>query len=338
MRIAQISTVCTPVRAKNSGSVEAHVWLLARELTRLGHEVTVFACAGSEVDGELVTSLPGPYGKAGSPDDWKLCEWLNICRALEEAERFDVLHSHAYLWSLPAEKLSKKPVVHTAHVMPGADQAYLWSQAPGACVTALSRFQWSALPRLQPAAVIPHGVDAAQFTFRAEPDDYACFFGRFSWGKGPLHAIEAARAAGVRLRLAGPRNAYYDERVAPLVDGVNVEYVGSVSGQGRDALLGGARALLYPVQEPEPFGLVLAEAMMCGTPVVATGIGAVPEIVEEGITGYLSTCMDELPALLTRSFGLDRNRVRQRAQARFSAEQMALDYARLYERLAGGKS
>src|SRR5437879_3077345 len=101
MKIAQISTLCTPVRPKNSGSVEGHVWLLSRELTRLGHEVTVFACDGSDVDGELVASLPGPYGQGGSPDDWELCEWINICRAVEEAGRFDVLHSHSYLWAMP---------------------------------------------------------------------------------------------------------------------------------------------------------------------------------------------------------------------------------------------
>src|SRR5262245_3517019 len=101
MRIAQVATVGTPVRREGSDSIESLVWLLSRELTRQGHEVTVFACAGSEVCGELVATLPGPYGTDGSPDDWQLCEWINLCRAVEQSGRFDVLHSHAYLWGLP---------------------------------------------------------------------------------------------------------------------------------------------------------------------------------------------------------------------------------------------
>src|SRR5262245_46123619 len=113
MRIAQVSTVGTPVRRDGSDSIESLVWLLTRELTHLGHEVAVFAAAGSEVEGELVATLPGPYGTNGSPDDWQLCEWINLCRAMAESERFDLLHSHAYLWGLPLQALSRAPMLHT---------------------------------------------------------------------------------------------------------------------------------------------------------------------------------------------------------------------------------
>jgi glycosyltransferase involved in cell wall biosynthesis len=191
---------------------------------------------------------------------------------------------------------------------------------------------------LRPAAVIPHGISASQFTFRGEPDDYVCFLGRFTWGKGPLQAIRAAESAGVPIVLAGPRNDYYRQQIEPLVDGVRVKYAGSVSGEARDALLGGAKALLYPVQEPEPFGLVMVEAMMCGTPVVATALGAVPEIVEESVTGYFAPSPDDLPLLLTRSFALDRHLVRERAEMRFSSEAMARQYAEIYERLVETRS
>lgn len=336
MRIAQVSTLSTPVRREGSDSVEGLVWLLTRELTRLGHEVTVFACAGSEPDGELVATLPGPYGTAGSPGRWQLCEWLNLCRAVEQSDRFDVMHAHAYLWGLPLEPLALAPMVHTLHVCPYEDEARLWSLAPGACVTAVSRSQWSAFPELAPAAVIPHGVDPAQFTFRAEPEDYVCYLGRFTPGKGPLEAVAAARALGVRLRLAGPPNAYFREHVARLVDGDRVEYVGYLSGAGRDRFLGGARTLLYPLQDPEPFGLVQVEAMMCGTPVVATRLGAVPEVVDEGVTGYSVLSPDDLGQALRQAFTLDRRRVRERAEARFSARRMALEYAALYQSLAAG--
>src|SRR5215468_4168722 len=137
MRIAQVATLATPVRRERSDSIEYLVWLLSRELTRMGHEVTVFAAAGSEVDGELVATLPGPYGTAGSPDDWQLCEWINLCRAVEQSGRFDVLHSHAYLWGLPLQGLARAPVVHTLHVSPYDEEARLWSLFPDARVTAV---------------------------------------------------------------------------------------------------------------------------------------------------------------------------------------------------------
>lgn len=330
MRIAQIATVNTPVRQEDSGSIEGMVWLLSRELTRLDHEVTVFATADSDVCGELVPTLPGSYGAAGSPDQWGLCEWISLCRAVEQSDRFDVLHSHAYLWGLPLEPLAHAPMVHTTHILPGKDGALLRARMPGACVTALSRYQWSDFPG-PPTAVIPHGVDDSQFTFRSQPDDYVCYLGRFTSGKGPTLAIAAARALGVRLLLAGWADDYYRAHVEPLVDGRSVEYVGPVSGSERDRLLGGARALLYPLQDPEPFGLVQVEAMMCGTPVAALRIGAVPEIVDEGVTGYTAPSTDEFPQAILRAFALDRQRVRERAEERFSARRMAQAYARLYE-------
>lgn len=337
MRIAQISTLGTPVREEGSGSIETLVWLLTRELTRMGHEVTVFGIAGSETAGELVATLPGSYGDAGAPNDWQVCEWINLCRAVEQSGRFDVMHAHAYLWSLPLEPLSKAPMVHTLHVLPHDNEALLWSSRPGACVTAVSKYQWSDFPQLHPAAVIYHGVDPAHFTLRQEPDDYLCFLGRFIPDKGPWHAVKVAQALGMRILLAGTRNSYYKDHIEPMVDGRQVEYVGPVKGAERDRLLGGARALLYPVQTPEPFGLVLAEAMMCGTPAAAINLGAVPEIVEEGITGYWANSVEELTTQTLRCLDLDRRAVRERAVARFSVERMAAEYARLYGRLASGE-
>ncbi len=332
MRIAQIATMGTPVHEVNSGSIEAIIWVLTRELVRLGHEVTVFAAGGSETYGELVTTLPGSYGADGVPNDWQLCEWINLCRAVEQSGRFDVMHSHAYLWGIPLERLTRAPLVHTFHIWPHDNEALLWGTEPDACVTAISNYQWSDFPELRPAATVYHGVDVAQFSFRPEPEDYVCYLGRFMWGKGPTVAIEAAQTLGLRLLLAGPQNDYYREYVEPLVDGRSVEYVGPVGGTERDKLLGGARALLYPVQYPEPFGLVMAEAMMCGTPVAALRIGAVPEVVDEGITGCNSSASEFSQAVLN-SLALDRRRVRERAESRFSAQRMAAEYVQVFERL-----
>ena len=203
---------------------------------------------------------------------------------------------------------------------------------PGAArVTAISKHQWSAYPHLRPAAVIPHGVDVSQFTFRAQPDDYVCYLGRFTSGKGPCQAIAAARALGLRLLMAGPPNPYFREKVKPLVDGKTVEYAGFVRGAERDRLLGGARALLYPIQYPEAFGLVLVEAMLCGTPVAGMRLGAVSEIVDEGVTGYCADTPEDFLEAIGRSLLLDRRQIRQQAERRFSAQEMARGYARVYE-------
>lgn len=333
MRIAQIATLSAPVRQETGGSVESLIWLLTRELAKLGHEVTVFGTAGSEVNGEVVVTMPGSYARDGALEDWHLCEWVNLCRAVEKSGRFDVLHSHAYLWGIPLQSFCRAPMVHTLHIVPDGDSAKLWAAAPQSRVTAISQHQWSAFPELKPAAVIPHGVDTTQFTFREQPEDYVLYLGRFVSGKGPMLAIETASQLGLRLVLAGPSNPYFREKIQPLVDGKKIEYAGFVTGQERNRLLGGARALIYPIQYPEAFGLVLVEAMLCGTPVAALRLGAVPEIVADEISGYTTTAREELAAAVSRCFALDRRRIHELARQRFSAERMARDYASLYARI-----
>src|SRR5438045_3819197 len=143
MRIALVSTVSAPVRQDSGGSVEAWTWLLARELRRLDHHVTVFGCGGSEADAEVVATLPGPYGAPGSYDDWQLCEWINLCRAVEQSGRFDLLHTQAYLWGIPLQTFARAPMVHTLHVVPDNNAGRLWESSPEACVTAISSHQWS---------------------------------------------------------------------------------------------------------------------------------------------------------------------------------------------------
>lgn len=326
---------CVARDTPGAGSVEGLVWALADGCVRAGHDVTVFAAEGSCSPGELVATLPGPYGCNGAPDDWALCEWINLCSAVEQSGRFDVVHAHAYGWGMPLERLSRAPMLHTVHVWPYDDSARLWRRYPDARVVALSNAQWSDHPDLVPFAVVPHGIDPADFAFRPSAGARACYLGRFIPGKGPVEAIAAARAAGVDLTIAGPANPYFEQHVAPLVDRHGVSYVGEVRGRQRAALLGDAGVLLAPIQAPEPFSLVLVEAMMCGTPVVTNAIGAAPEVVDDGVTGYCANDASELPALIRAALALDRAAVRARAVERFTSARMVADHLELYEQIGG---
>jgi glycosyltransferase involved in cell wall biosynthesis len=178
-----------------------------------------------------------------------------------------------------------------------------------------------------------HGIDTDRFAVRDKPDDYLLFLGRFTEGKGPVQAIEVARRAGMRLILAAAEEPYYHEQVKPLVDGEQIVYVGEADFDAKVRLYGGARALLYPIQAREPFGLVLAEAMACGTPVAALDRGAVREVVDDGVTGIVFDNLDQMVEGLPRVVALDRSRVRHQAVARFGVERMVREYAAVYQRV-----
>jgi glycosyltransferase involved in cell wall biosynthesis len=182
-----------------------------------------------------------------------------------------------------------------------------------------------------------HGIDTDNFTFCDQPGDYLLFLGRFTEGKGVLQAIEIARRVGMKLVLAAAEDDYYREKVAPHVDGTQILYFGEADFPTKVKLYGGARALLYPVQAREPFGLVLAEAMACGTPVAALDRGAVREVVDNSITGMIFSDLDQMADGLPRVLGLNRRRVHERAVARFGVERMVDEYLAVYQRIVEGR-
>jgi glycosyltransferase involved in cell wall biosynthesis len=209
----------------------------------------------------------------------------------------------------------------------------LWSRYPEAPFVAISNEQARLLAGLNIVETVLHGIDTTNFTFREKPDDYLLFLGRFTEGKGVLQAIEIAKRVGMRLILAAAEDDYYREMVAPHVDGRHIVYFGEANFEAKVQLYGGARALLYPIQSREPFGLVLAEAMACGTPVAALDKGAVREVVDDGVTGIVFEDLEQMANDLPRVFDLDRRRVRERAVARFGAERMVDEYLKVYSRL-----
>ena len=335
MRIAHIAPVATAIPPLKSGSVETMTSLLTEGLVARGHDVTLFATADSKTSATLSAIYPHGYWHDEHMWPWELYEMLNLAAAVERASEFDIIHYEAmyYPMSLAFTRLSRAPIVQTLHHSPSAAEIKLWLRYPEAPFVAISKEQRSLLAGLNVVETVLHGIDTDRFVFREEPEDYLLFLGRFTAGKGVLQAIEIARRVGMRLILAAAEDQYYRETVAPHVDGRHVVYYGEADFGAKVRLYGGARALLYPIQAGEPFGLVLAEAMACGTPVVALDRGAVREVVDEGVTGMIFEDLEQMVNELPRVFDLDRRCVRERAVARFGAGRMVDEYVAVYRRI-----
>jgi glycosyltransferase involved in cell wall biosynthesis len=315
--------------------VELVTWLLTEGLVNRGHDVTLFATGDSTTSAKLESVYPHGYWHDTTMWPWELYEMLNLAAAVERAREFDVVHYQAayYPMSLGFARLCPVPLLQTLHHSPSTEEVRLWSRYPEAPFVAISNEQARLLSGLNIVATVLHGIDTGAFAFREQPDDYVLFLGRFTDGKGPVQAIEIAKRAGLRIILAAPEDDYYREKIEPLVDGERVIYAGEVGHEQKVELLSRARALLYPVQSGEPFGLVLAESMACGTPVAALDRGAVREVVEDGVTGIVFGSEDAMAAGLSRVFALDRRRVRDRGVARYGAMRMVDEYIVVYERL-----
>ena len=335
MRVALVAPVAQRIPPRRSGSIETVTALLADGLVARGHEVTLFATGSSVTSAELHAVFPRGYNEDPSLWPWELCELFNLAAAVERGGQFDVIHYQAEYSpiSLAFDRLSRTSILQTLHHAPTAPEIALWARYPDAPFVAVSAVQARLLSGLNVIATVHHALDTNAFAFRPDAGDYLLFLGRFTEGKGVLPAIDIARRTGNRLILAAAENQYYREVVAPLVDERHIIYAGEVDHADKVALLGGARALVYPVQESEPFGLVLAEAMSCGTPVAALNCGAVREIVDEGITGGVFDTIDALVDGLARVVTLDRARVRARAVERFGVDRMIDAYVNVYRQL-----
>jgi glycosyltransferase involved in cell wall biosynthesis len=335
LRIAHIAPVATTIPPPKSGSVETMTSLLTEGLVARGHDVTLFATADSRTSAKLAAIYPHGYWHDENMWPWELYEMLNLAAAVERATEFDIIHYEAayYPMSLAFARLCPTPMVQTLHHSPSAAEVKLWARYPEAPFVAISNEQARLLSGLNIVDTVLHGIDTVNFTFREKPEDYLLFLGRFTEGKGVLQAIEIAKRVGMRLILAAAEDDYYREKVAPHVDGRHIVYFGEANFEAKVKLYGGARALLYPIQSREPFGLVLAEAMACGTPVAALDKGAVREVVDDGVTGVVYEDLEQMVNELSRVFDLDRRRVRDRAVERFGAERMVREYETVYTRI-----
>ena len=339
LRIAQIAPVWLPVPPMGYGGTERVVHLLTEELTRRGHDVTLFAVGGSKTSAHLVTFLDAPV----LPDDPASFadELFHTLSTYRRARRFDVVHDHSGFGpALGAMLDGTPPVVQTLHG-PWTNLGRRFAGLVGDRVhlVAISQAQARANKAISYAAVIHNGIDLAAYPFSPDKDDYLAYVGRVSPEKGTHVAVEVARRAGMPLKMAVKRVesaewVYWDEVVAPRLSGEE-EIHEQPPHELKWDILAHARATLFPIDWDEPFGLVMVESMACGTPVIARPLGAAPEIVVEGVTGFLRHHPSQMVEALGLAASLDPLHCRALVEARFSAATMVDGYERLYRRLVG---
>ncbi len=340
MRIAQVAPTFERVPPRTYGGTELIVHLITEELVARGHDVTLFASGDSVTSAALrsVTATPMRYGEV-MDDGLGHAEYLQLANAqaafLAAADgSFDLVHSHAGIEGLVLAATSRTPVVSTMHNPFSPPTQPIWDAYPWFhhAVSAASAATFPSRGALPP---ILHGIDVASFAFEPDPKaGYLLFLGRFSKAKGADRAVEAARRTGRRLILAGKIDAADAEHVratiAPLFDGEQIEYVGEVDGAVKRDLLSGADALLFPIEWDEPFGLVMVEALSSGTPVIGFRRASVPEVVDDGRTGFVVDDLDGMVAAIARIGEIDRRACRAAAESRFTVARMVDDVESMY--------
>lgn len=335
LRIAQVAPLYESVPPRYYGGTERVVSYLTEELVRLGHRVTLFASGDSRTTAELVPVCERALRlDARNPDPTAL-HVLLAEKVFSRASQFDLIHLHADSLALPLARRCATPCVLTLHGrldIAGLEALYReFSELP---LVSISDAQRAPLAWANWISTVHHGLPVDHYGFVERPGGYLAFLGRVSREKGLDHAIEIARRARLPLRIAAKVDRcdvdYFRATIEPLLSDPGVEFLGEVSDAGKNELLGNAAALLFPVDWPEPFGMVMIESMACGTPVIAYRRGAVPEVIDEGVTGFIVDDLESATAAVRRALGLDRRRVRETFERRFSATRMAQNYLSVY--------
>jgi len=343
MKIAQIAPLYEAVPPRLYGGTERVVAHLTNALVDQGHQVTLFASADTQTRAQLVPMRAQALRLDPAPLKSDLASHMSMLHEVRRrAHEFDVLHFHVDLLHFPFFEDMAPRTLTTLHGrldiadLPGAYMR--WKQYP---LVSISRHQRKPLPFANWLATIPHGLEATPYAFEPNPGGYLAFLGRISPEKRPDRAIEIATRAGMPLRIAAKVDAadarYFEQEIRPLLDNPLVDFVGEIGDADKAAFLGGARALLFPIDWPEPFGLVMIEAMACGTPVIGWRCGSVPEVIEHGVSGLIVEDEAQAVEAVHAAGALDRRRVRQAFEKRFSAQVMASAYVEQYARLSGGR-
>ena len=341
MRIAQVAPLAEAVPPKLYGGTERVVFWLTEELVRQGHRVTLFASGDSRTSAELVPCVPQGLRLAGIRDHVAShLVMLNEVRA--RADQFDIIHFHVdLLQHVLFRDLAHKCVTTLHGRLDLPDFMPVFTTFPEMPLVSISSSQRAPMPpHVNWLATVYHGLPATVCPFNEHGGEYLAFLGRIAPEKRPDRAIAIAKQAGVPLRIAAKVDpadeAYFEEEIKPLLDDPLITFVGEIDEDEKCAFLGNAQALLFPIDWPEPFGLVMIEAMSAGTPVIAFRSGSVPEIVTSGVSGFIVNSVEEAAAAVGQVRLLSRLEVRRRFEARFTASRMARDYVRAYQTLLAG--
>jgi glycosyltransferase involved in cell wall biosynthesis len=339
MRIAQIAPLTESVPPRLYGGTERIVSFLTEELVGMGHDVTLFASGDSQTSARLEAGWPMALRFDKTVRDMYAPHMLMVERVARSADEFDVLHCHLDYW--PFSLLSRQPTpflttLHGRLDLP--ELAPLYSAFDLAPLVSISDAQRQPLPDANFVSTVYHGLPENLLNRLDVPRGYLAFLGRICPEKRPDRAIRIARATGMPLKIAAKVDRvdtdYYETMIRPMIDGEQIQMIGEIGDSEKSAFLSGARALLVPIDWPEPFGLVMIEAMACGTPVIAYRHGSVPEIIEDGTTGFIVDDEAQAVAALSRVNELSPAFIRHRFEQRFTARRMAEDYLALYRRLA----
>ena len=337
MKIAQIAPLALRVPPEGYGGTERVVSYLTEELVRQGHDVTLFAGPDAVTAARLVVPRAGAGWPVKRANRWAY-SLLQLERVFEQADSFDVLHFHLWMKHFPMARRISVPHLNTLHwLLNYPELRPFFEEYREVPVVSVSAAQRTPVPWLNWLGTVYHGLPKAHYSLHEEPGDYLAYLGRISPAKGVEEAVEIARQAGRPLKIAGAvrrgDRSFFEDVIQPCLADPSVEYVGEVDDRGKQALLGDARALLFPTRINESFGLVMIEAMACGTPVIGLRRGAVPEVVQNGVTGFVVDDVAAAVQAVDRVGSLRRATCRRVFEERFTARRMADDYVALYRRL-----
>ncbi len=343
MRIAQVSPLFESVPPKYYGGTERVVSYLTEELVRRGHDVTLFASGDSVTKARLIAPCRRSLRLDKHCVDQLAHHILMLEQVFKDTSRFDIIHFHIDYLHFPLSRRSATPHVTTLHGrLDIPDLVPLYQEFREVPVVSISNAQREPLPWLNWQGTVYHGLPEDLYTFREEPGKYLAFLGRISPEKRVDRAIEIAKRVGMEIKIAAKVDAvdreYFEDVIEPLLKDPLAEYVGEIGEGEKNEFLGNAYALLFPIDWPEPFGLVMIEAMACGTPVIAYRKGSVPEVMEEGTTGFIVHGLEDAVKAVERVPLLSRKRCREVFEERFTASRMAEDYLAVYKRLLERKA
>lgn len=336
MKVAMLSPIAWRTPPRHYGPWERVVSLLTEALVARGAEVTLFATGDSQTTGTLSSVCPAGYEEDRTVNA-KVWECLHIAEVFERGDEFDIIHNHFDFLPLSYSRMTRTPLVSTIHGFSSPEILPVYKKYNATThYVAISTADRS--PELDYAATVHHGIDLQAFSYREESEGYLLFFGRIHPDKGTKECIEIAQKTGRKLVLAGivQDEPYFEQAVKPHLNDDQCVYIGSVGPEERDAVLGGALALLHPIHFDEPFGLSVVEAMACGTPVLAIDRGSMSEVICPGVTGFLVQNADEMADAVDNVAGLERAACRRWVEARFSVGRMAAEYEGVYRRIIQG--